>query len=213
MDFIIISRDCFGNKYYKEEYNTTTIGSCMIFPEFIQYVKHISDIHNIQLTFDDNYQRILPECKYPIGLLRINQNIAIHIHYMHDTNKSEILNKYNRRINRMIKSENKNYLFFLNDLDFSKSNDLKYPRYFDITNEEINNGLIDYFSIEYGKKIFFCKQQTFNNLSKDVLNISNKGLIIIIPDNIKTGGEIYNYLIQSNKNRFIFGDEIGVIEL
>lgn len=213
MDFIIISRDCFGDKYYKKEYNTTTIGSCMIFSEFIQYVKHISDIHNIELRFDDNYQRILPECKYPIGLLRINQNIDIHIHYMHDTNKSEILNKYNRRINRMIKNEKKNYLFFLNDLDFSKSHDLKYPRYFDITNKEIDNGLIDYFSIEYGKKIFFCKKQTFDNLSKDVLNISNKGLIIIIPDSVKSGGEIYNYIIKSNKNRFIFGDATGVIEL
>lgn len=142
---------------------------------------------------------------------------------MHDTDKSEILNKYNRRINRMIENENKNYLFFLNDLDFSKSKDMKYPRYFDITNKEIDDGLIDYFSIEYGKKIFFCKQRTllnvrckqrtFNNLSKDVLNISNKGLIIIIPDSVKTGGEIYNFLIKNNKNRFIFGDETGVIKL
>ena len=31
MDFIIISRDCFGNKYYNKEYNTPTIGNCIIF--------------------------------------------------------------------------------------------------------------------------------------------------------------------------------------
>lgn len=148
-NFIIISRDCNGNKYYNKEYNTPTIGNCIIFQEFIKFAKNINNIHNTKLIFDDEYPRIAPQCKYPIGLLKIDKNIDIHIHFMHDTDKNEILNKFNRRISRMNKNEKKNYIFFLNDLDFSKTNNLKYPRYFDITNEEINGGLIDYFSIEY----------------------------------------------------------------
>jgi len=214
-NFIIISRDCHGNNYYNKEYNTPTIGNCIIFQEFIKFAKNINNIYNAKLIFEDEYPRIAPQCKYPIGLLKMGKTIDIHIHFMHDTDKSVILNKFNRRISRMNKNE-KNYIFFLNDLDFEKSNNLQYPRYFDITNEEINSGLIDYFSIEYGKKIFFCNKYTFDKISKKVLEcieISKKGLIIIIPETLKTGGEIYNYLKSSNKSQFIFGNETGIIEL
>ena len=210
-NFTIISRDCHGFQYYNKEYNTPTIGNCMIIQDFIKFVKNINIINNITLKFDENYPCISKDCNYPIGLLTISENINIYIHFMHDNNKIDILNKYNRRLNRMIKTTKKNYIFFLNDLDLSKSFDLNYPRYFDITIDELNNNLIDYFSIEYGKKCFFCNENTYNKLSEKCINKSKNGIIIIIPEYIKTGGEIYNYLKHRNKYKFIYENNTGFL--
>ena len=152
-NFTIISRDCHGFQYYNKEYNTPTIGNCMIIQDFIKFVKNINIINNITLKFDENYPCISKDCNYPIGLLTISENINIYIHFMHDNNKIDILNKYNRRLNRMIKTTKKNYIFFLNDLDLSKSFDLNYPRYFDITIDELLGGYCKTNKIQQAKQL------------------------------------------------------------
>ena len=201
-DFVIISRDCHGNQYYKKEYNTPTIGNCMVLQDFILFCNNIEEIQYSKLIFDDTYQKFDKKTDYPIGKIDI-KNKFVHIHFFHDKCKDEILNKYYRRIDRMKKS--KNYYFFLNDLDLDKSGDNNYADYFNINDQELIKNLIDYFLIKYGKKIFFCKKRTYDKViehTKDYLDSNNK--IIIIPDKIKTGGEIYNFVKQTKKEKEIF---------
>jgi len=172
---IILSRDCHGYQYYNGEYNSPTIGNCMSIPDFIYFLENINIIPELQLQFDENINE-----DYHVGILKIPKSPdSIRIHFMHDNDKKDIIDKWNRRVSRMVKDKSLQKYIFLNDC------------YFNEMTKNLDFYLNRFFNLSYGKKVFFCKKSTYNKiqLSKDILN---KGLIVIIPEECKTGIDIYN---------------------
>ena len=192
---IILTRDCHGYQYYNSEYNSPTIGTCMHIPDFIYFLENINIIPELQLQFDENINK-----NYPVGILKIpNSTDSIRIHFMHDNNKKDIIDKWNRRVSRMDKDKSLQKYIFLNDCCFSGIID------------NLDVYLDRFFNISYGAKIFFCKKSTYNKIQLSV-NILNKGLIVIIPDKCKSGPAIYNYVTKNlHIKTLIFSNSNGII--
>lgn len=176
MNFIILTRDCHGYQYCNGLYNSPTIGNCMNIPDFINFLKNLEKIPKLKLTFNEKSEK-----KYPVGILDISNEIKINIHFMHDSNKLEVINKWNRRIERMDNNTSQKYLF-LNDCDLNG------------INNNLDFYIEEFFEISYGIKVLFCKKSTFDSFSQSTKSKTKLGTVVIIPDNCVNGIHIYNYV-------------------
>ena len=211
---IIFSRDCHGFQYYKMlniKYNSPTIGNCIRVHDFIKLLKFLEDTYYFDINKKDIFRNIIPSSIetvnvggtiYPIGNIRFNLNGEmnnINVHFQHENNKDVIMSKWIRRMERFVEDLNpemNNVFFFLNDADLKECT------------EPFHYYVKQFLNIKIGKKILFCKQNTFNdifnNLSKETLQ---KGHIIIVPDYCNDGVKIYNYIIKANLLNNIFNVE------
>jgi uncharacterized protein (DUF1919 family) len=197
---IIFSRDCNGFQYYKKynlQYNSPTIGNCLRVPDFITFLKFLEYTYYFNINKKDVFKNILPSFEnenigivnYPIG----NISLSLHgelrnikVHFQHDFNRSDIIDKWNRRMLRFtndLQFNMNNVLFFLNDIDLKECT------------EPFHIYIKEFLNITIGNKILFCKQKTFNEISKKLTSdLLKKGHIIIIPDYCDDGIKIYNYI-------------------
>lgn len=111
-DFTIISNNCWGGGVYEAlglKYSTPTIGLFFYATCYIKLIRNLKEALSKNLKFIDhskyevaNQARI--KNPYPIGLI----DNEIEIHFLHYETKSEALEKWTRRIDRV----NFNNLFF-----------------------------------------------------------------------------------------------------
>lgn len=105
-DFTIISNDCWGGVLYKQlnlPYFSPFVGLMMMAPCYIKMLKELHSYLKSPLVFinESSYSHlnILRENEqnfYPIG--RLND---IEIHFFHYQNQTEVIEKWQRRINKM----------------------------------------------------------------------------------------------------------------
>ena len=104
IQFCIISNDCWGAEYYREnklEYNTPFVG-LFVPPEC--FVKICNNIHfylNSELNFIETskyskYSKLKEKHNYPIALLHDAE-----IHFLHYNSIAEAKNKWSRRLKRI----------------------------------------------------------------------------------------------------------------
>jgi len=191
-EFIILTRDCIGYKYYNFEYNSPTIGNCMNIPDFILFLENIDIIPHIKLQLIDD--------KYPIGILNIpNTQHSIKVHFIHDFNKQDILLKWSRRVTRML-----HYMSYKKYLLLNAFNDCDLANIYNSLDFYIER----FFNLSFGSKIFFCKYKTFKSINLPQ-HILDKGLIIILPDNCT---DIINFINNNTKiTNHIFSNKTGTL--
>lgn len=125
-DFSIISNNCFAGIVYQHfnmEYNTPTVGLYLFPKEYIKFVKRFSYYMNLKLDFID-----AKASKYYDVLCKRNQEKAIigilddiEIVFLHYKTKEEVLEKWERRKNRL----SKNIIFKFNDQNGAEYEDIK----------------------------------------------------------------------------------------
>ena len=186
MNNIIISNSCIGQLIMKNKnilpYNNPFI--CSLIPNDIDYIKLVNNFeHYISLsaklgeakknslfaTQNKNIYYIHPKIKTPYPVIYLGD---IEIHFIHENNESDCLNKFNYRMERMkeiIKNEKYKIIFtlsfgeFFNDhTDIQKNinqyfsnntnNKLIIDKYF-IGPLEYNNGNANYITIDKWKNI------------------------------------------------------------
>jgi len=111
-DFSIISNNCWGGRVYKElqlPYFTPTIGLFFFSSCYIKFVQNLEYYLNQPLNFilTSKYEKannLRINNPYPIGIL----NNDVEVHFLHYYTKSDALEKWNRRKDRI----NYNNLFF-----------------------------------------------------------------------------------------------------
>jgi hypothetical protein len=185
MNNIIISNSCVGFNIIKRKkilpYNNPFIGS--LIPNDIDYLKLVNNFYNyvnapvnlgeakIDSLFaiqNKNIYYVHPDIKTPYPIIYLGD---VEIHFIHEKNNAECLNKFNYRIERMreiIKNEKYKIIFlwsfseFFNDhTNFQKIideyysnniNNLIIDKYF-IGCPQYNNGNINYINIDAWKNI------------------------------------------------------------
>jgi hypothetical protein len=213
MNNIIISNSCVGFNIIKHKkilpYNNPFIGS--LIPNDNDYLKLTNNFYDyitapikigeakIDSLFaiqNKNIYMIHPDIKIPYPIIYLGD---IEIHYIHENDEIDCLNKFNKRIERMreiIKNEKYKIIFtwsfseFFNDhINIQK----KIDEYF-ISN--INNGLIDK---------YFIGPPEYNNGNNNYINIDKWANIQLI----RNSSHIYNFndqlfLINTFLNNIIF---------
>lgn len=109
-EFIIISNNCWGGEVYKDfkvPYNTPFIGLFIPPLCFAKLCTKLPDYLGKNLSFIPNskyktYEKFRVDHKYPIALLD-----DVEIHFQHYSTEDEVLDKWNRRLNRMPQDEKK----------------------------------------------------------------------------------------------------------
>ena len=188
-NFIIISRDCHGYKYYNSEYNTPTIGNCMLISDFIIFCKNIENISEKDLYFSQDITS-----NYPLGYINFN-DYKVFVHFLHDKKIEQIKGKWKRRVQRLIndiKTHNLPMYFFLNDYDLTG------------TENKLDEYISKFFNIKNGNKVFFCKRSTFESLSNEIKEQAKKGKVIIISKKSLGGLSIHNFVKKHNLYDEIF---------
>ena len=185
MNNIIISNSCVGFNIIKRKkilpYNNPFIGS--LIPNDIDYLKLVNNFYNyvnapvnlgeakIDSLFaiqNKNIYYVHPDIKTPYPIIYLGD---VEIHFIHEKNNAECLNKFNYRIERMreiIKNEKYKIIFlwsfseFFNDhTNFQKIidkycsnniNNLIIDKYF-IGCPQYNNGNTNYINIDAWKNI------------------------------------------------------------
>jgi uncharacterized protein (DUF1919 family) len=123
-EFVIISNNCWGAEIYKrlnKEYNTPFVGLFLFGPDYINLLEKFDYYMSQTLKFTTISKWIDSSVRYPIGKLD-----DIEIHFMHYENTDEAKSKWNRRLSRMNKIQDKNkYYFKICDRDFTTSDLIK----------------------------------------------------------------------------------------
>ncbi|WP_414999195.1 DUF1919 domain-containing protein [Desulfovibrio sp.] len=114
--FILISNNCWGYSLYGNigrPYNTPFVG-LFLFPEcYIKFLENFENCINLTVTFTDNSRYIQTTPGYPIGILPN----GIEIHFMHYKTRQEALDKWNRRMQRLKESMERNTPIFIKFCD------------------------------------------------------------------------------------------------
>jgi uncharacterized protein (DUF1919 family) len=213
MNNIIISNSCVGFNIIKRKkilpYNNPFIGS--LIPNDDDYLKLVNNFYNyvnapiklgnakIDSLFtiqNKNIYCLHPDIKTPYPIIYLGD---IEIHFMHENNEVDCLNKFNYRIERMreiIKNEKYKIFFtwsfseFFNDHEDIKKN---VDEYF---SNNINNGLVDK---------YFIGPPEYNNGNINYITINEWKNIELI----RNSSHIYNFnnqpfLIKTFLNNIIF---------
>lgn len=112
-DFTIISNNCWGGMIY-ESYNllkgSPTIGLFFMAKDYIEFLSDLKGYIDGELTFinpEDSRWRDTPQITgdkrfghYPVGVLSNGKN-TIEIFFLHYANEQEVLEKWQRRIQRI----------------------------------------------------------------------------------------------------------------
>lgn len=153
-NFTIISNDCWGGVLYKElnlEYTSPFIGLMLMAPCYIKMLKRLDFYLEIPLEFKEksiysklNLLRETEQRFYPIGMLK-----DIEIHFFHYQNKEEVIDKWERRKERI--NWDNLFIKFAADKDectvkeMEEFTKLDYPRKLCLTNhnyEKLNDNFV-----------------------------------------------------------------------
>ena len=213
MNNIIISNSCVGFNIIKSKkilpYNNPFIGS--LIPNDDDYLKLVNNFYkyiglpaklgeakkdSLFAIQNKNIYCLHPDIKTPYPIIYLGD---IEIHFMHENNEVDCLNKFNYRIERMreiIKNEKYKIFFtwsfseFFNDHEDIKKN---VDEYF---SNNINNGLVDK---------YFIGPPEYNNGNINYITINEWKHIELI----RNSSHIYNFnnqpfLIKTFLNNIIF---------
>lgn len=108
-DFTIISNNCWGGFIYQSynmKYNSPTVGLFFMAEDYINFLSNIKEIIYKPLEFINytqskyyNYYKDWDNFgKYPIGRFK---DTDIEIHFLHYSSIEEVLNNWNRRVERI----------------------------------------------------------------------------------------------------------------
>lgn len=139
-EVVIIADNCWGGEFYKEferPFNTPFIGLYLNPPCFIPLLQDFDRIMALPLEFIQESRKYPPSpTKYPIGLL----DGHIEVHFLHYHSEEEALDKWNRRVDRMLRLEDKNRYYFK----------------FGVERREHLHYLDDFYKIPYRNKVSFA---------------------------------------------------------
>lgn len=116
LDFTIISNNCWGGFIYQSynlPYQTPTIGLYFMADDYILFLENLDYCLEANLSFIEpgmsKYYNILNNThnfgKYPIGIIYLDELKMIEIHFLHYTNQTEALKKWNNRKKRINKDK------------------------------------------------------------------------------------------------------------
>lgn len=177
-NFSIISSNCWGGSVYEDlglQYQTPTIGLFFYAPCYIEFLKNMSTLLNMELKFverskykEANLYRN-QNYAYPIGIL----NDKVEIHFLHYNSKEEAKKKWERRKKRV-------------DMD---------NLYISITDKDLCTYeiMLEFDKLPFKKKVFFTAKK-HPNITSAVMLLAYKGK--------DETGDIYNqrYLVTQSFN-------------
>lgn len=109
-DFVIISNNCFGGEAYqmlKLPYNTPFVGLFLYGPCYLKLLQNFDFYLQQDLVFINKSVYKESVQTYPIALL-----YDVELHFLHYKSQDEVLDKWNRRLERLKKRINKADFFF-----------------------------------------------------------------------------------------------------
>lgn len=199
-DFVIVSNNCWGAEIYKwldREYNTPFVGLYLFGPCYIQLLTNFQETIKKEICFTYRSKYFELKSTYPIGLID-----DIEIHFMHYKTELEAIDKWKRRLRRMLEVSNlDNYYFkicdraevdieilekfhslpFKNKISFGIKEMPATPNHLCISENENNKSVIDGIglykvSFKYVDLIYWLKKQkikkTINSKIKAFANIN-----------------------------------------
>ena len=111
--FVLISRNCWGGQIYQWlglPYNTPFVGLFLFGPCYMKLLRNFDRYMKMELDFSKVSKYPDANITYPIGILD-----DIEIHFQHYENEEEARNKWNKRKQRMLKSDRNDYFFSICD--------------------------------------------------------------------------------------------------
>lgn len=115
-DFVIISNNCFGGEAYqmlKLPYNNPFVGMFLYGPCYIKLLQNFDFYLQQNLVFINKSVYKDTVQSYPIALLH-----DVELHFLHYKSQDEVLDKWNRRLERLKKRINKvDFFFQISDQD------------------------------------------------------------------------------------------------
>lgn len=110
-NFVIIANNCFGGQVYKSfglPYNTPFVGMFLYGPCYMKLLKDFKKYLAQDLVFIKESVYNDREKTYPVALLG-----DIELHFSHYTTEKEVVEKWYRRKNRMLKKFNLDNIYFV----------------------------------------------------------------------------------------------------
>lgn len=116
--FTVIANNCWGGEVYRlmnQEYNTPFIGLFLFGPDFLKLLEDFDNLITKPIRFTNESKWMTSKPTYPVGLID-----DIEIHFLHYKDENEALDKWSKRLERMLELEDKdNYYFKICDRDLS----------------------------------------------------------------------------------------------